>query len=48
MISRRHSDEIMEKKVEEVYKQNHYVEKEKFPNGNLKKKKKAQFIVNRF
>ena len=39
------SDEILEKKVQEYYNHNHIIEKEKFSNGNLKKKKKAQFII---
>ena len=47
MMSKIESDRILEKKVQEYYKQDHLIEKEKFPNGNIKKKKKAQFIVNR-
>ena len=46
MISRRHSDEILEKKVQKYYNSDHIIEKEKFPNGDIKKKK-AQFIVNK-
>lgn len=47
MMSKIESDRILEKKVQEYYKQDHLIEKEKIPNGNIKKKKKAQFIVNR-
>lgn len=45
MLSKIKSDKILEKKVQEYYNHDHIIEKEKFPNGNLKKKKKAQFII---